>query len=63
MGSAHIGGSKRERRLMMHPLFLLPAATFVLLIAVLGWNFLSTKRSQETGGKSSGIGGPNDPMA
>jgi hypothetical protein len=48
---------------MMHPLFLLPAATFVLLIAVLGWNFLSTKRSQETGGKSSGIGGPNDPMA
>jgi hypothetical protein len=47
----------------MHPLILLPAVTFLLLAGFLGWNWLSTKRSQETGGDTSGVGGPKDPMA
>lgn len=40
--------------------------SMVTLVAVLGfgiWNWLSVKRNQETGGNTSGIGGPNDPMA
>jgi hypothetical protein len=45
----------------MHPLILLPLATFILLIAFLGWSWLSTKRSQKKG-KTTGIGGENDPM-
>lgn len=46
-----------------HPLYILVFATFVLLIGFLGWSKLSTKRSQETGGHTSGIGGPNDPLS
>jgi hypothetical protein len=46
----------------MHPLFILPVATFILLIAYLVWNWLSTKRNLETGGDTSGPGGPKDPM-
>ena len=37
--------------------------TFVVLIAFLLWNRQSAKRNQETGGKVSGIGGPNDPLS
>lgn len=47
----------------MHPLIILPLATFILLLGYLIWNWYSTKRSQETGGKTDGIGGPNDPLA
>ena len=46
-----------------HPLYLLVFVTFLLVIVFLGWNLLSVKRNQKTGGKTSGIGGPNDPMA
>jgi len=46
----------------MHPLILLPVATFIILIGYLGWNWYSTKRNLETGGKTSGAGGPKDPM-
>ena len=46
-----------------HPLYLLVFVTFLLVVAFLVWNLLSVKRNQKTGGKTSGIGGPNDPMA
>jgi hypothetical protein len=46
----------------MHPLILLPVATFVLLLGYLAWNWLSTKRNLDTGGNVSGPGGDNDPM-
>ncbi len=46
-----------------HPLFLLALATFVLVIGFLVWNVVSVRRNQATGGKTSGLGGPNDPMA
>lgn len=45
---------------------ILPALAFMtllLLIAVGLWSVMSTKRSQATGGHTSGLGGPNDPMA
>jgi hypothetical protein len=47
----------------MHPVFILAFATFALIIGVLIWNIASTKKQQKTGGNTSGIGGPNDPMA
>jgi hypothetical protein len=37
--------------------------TFGLLLAFLWWNRASTKRHQETGGNTEGIGGLNDPMS
>ena len=46
-----------------HPLFLLALVTFVLILGFLFWNKASVKRNQQTGGNTSGIGGPNDPMA
>ena len=46
-----------------HPLFWLAFVTFVLVIGFAVWNYLSVKRNQETGGKTDGIGGPNDPLA
>ena len=46
-----------------HPLYWLVFATFVVLLGFLGWSKLSTKRSLETGGRTSGIGGPNDPLS
>ncbi len=46
----------------MHPLILLPVATFVLLVGYLIWNYISTKRNLETDGKASGLGGDKDPM-
>ncbi len=47
----------------INPVYLLAFATFALVIGFAAWNYLSAKRSQETGGKTDGIGGPNDPMA
>ena len=44
-----------------HPLYLLVFATFLLLIGFLVWSKISTKRSQK--GKTSGLGGPNDPLS
>lgn len=46
-----------------HPLFLLVLFTFVLLLGFLIWGKLSVKRNQQTGGNTTGIGGPNDPLA
>jgi hypothetical protein len=47
----------------MSPVFLLAMVTFGLVLFFLVWNYYSVKRNQATGGKTSGIGGPNDPMA
>jgi hypothetical protein len=47
----------------VHPVYLLALATFALVMGLLFWNIASTKRNQKTGGNTSGIGGPNDPMA
>jgi hypothetical protein len=47
----------------MHPLTLLAFGTFILVLAFLVWNLLSVRRHQKTGGNTTGIGGPNDPMA
>jgi len=44
-----------------HPLYLLAFLTFFLVLAFFGWSKISTKRSQQ--GKTSGLGGPNDPLA
>jgi hypothetical protein len=44
-------------------ILLLAIATFVLVLAFLWWNKASTKQHQQTGGNTSGIGGPNDPMS
>ena len=44
-------------------ILLLALATFALVAAFLIWNRISTKRRQETGGNTAGLGGPNDPMA
>lgn len=41
----------------------LALATFVLVLGFLLWNRASTKRRQATGGKTDGLGGPNDPLA
>jgi len=47
----------------MHPVYVLAFITFLLVLAFLVWNLLSVKEHQRTGGKTTGIGGPNDPMA
>ena len=47
----------------MHPVYLLAFATFAILVAFLIWNKISINRRQQTGGHTSGLGGPNDPMA
>jgi hypothetical protein len=47
----------------MHPLFVLAFMTFAGLLAFLAWNYYSTRRNQETGGRTTGVGGPDDPMA
>ncbi len=46
-----------------HPLYLLAFLTFLLILGFLVWNLVSVRRKQQTGGKTSGLGGPNDPMA
>ena len=45
------------------PVFLLALVTMGLVLVFLIWNYLSVRRNQKTGGKTSGLGGPNDPMA
>ncbi len=47
----------------MDIILLLALATFVLVVAFLLWNRISTKRHQETGGRTSGLGGPADPLS
>jgi hypothetical protein len=47
----------------MHPVYILAFVTFIAVMAVGGWSWLSAKRHQQTGGHTSGIGGPNDPLA
>jgi hypothetical protein len=44
-------------------IFALAVVTFALVIAFLLWNRASTKRNQETGGATDGIGGLNDPLS
>ena len=44
-------------------ILLLSLTTFVLVIGFLLWTRHSTRRHHETGGKTSGIGGPNDPLS
>ena len=46
-----------------HPVYLLAFLTFLLVIAFLVWNLISVRRNQKTGDKTSGIGGPNDPLS
>ncbi len=46
-----------------HPLFLLVFVSLFLLIAFLVWSKISTDRSIKTGGHTTGIGGPNDPLS
>ncbi len=46
-----------------HPVYLLAFATFFLVVGFLVWNLISVRRNQKTGGKTSGLGGPNDPLA
>lgn len=46
----------------MHPLFLLAGLTFILIIAFLVWNLISTKRHR-FGKNPTGIGGAHDPLA
>lgn len=45
-----------------HPLFWLVFVTFGLLIAVLGWNYISTRRRQKHGPDVKGMGSDNDPL-
>jgi len=47
----------------MHPLFILAFVTFIAVIAFGIWNWISTKRHQQTGGNVSGAGGISDPMS
>ena len=44
-------------------ILLLALATFIFVVAFLVWNRVSTRRHQETGGNTTGLGGPNDPLA
>jgi hypothetical protein len=46
----------------MHPLFLLAFATFVLVVGWLAWHKKAVKNQIEPG-PTTGIGGPNDPIA
>jgi hypothetical protein len=45
-----------------HPLFWLLAVTLILVMLFAGWSWLSADRHQKTGGKTDGLGGPNDPL-
>lgn len=44
-------------------IFILAIVTLLLLIAFLLWNRTSTKRHQQTGSNTRGIGGLNDPLS
>ena len=45
-----------------HPLSFL-ALLLSVGLAFLLWNLLSVKKNQKTGGDTTGIGGPNDPLS
>jgi hypothetical protein len=47
----------------MHPVYLLAFGTLVAVAAFGYWNYVSTREHQKSGGHTTGIGGPNDPMA
>jgi hypothetical protein len=47
----------------MHPVYILAFVTLIAVIAFGVWNYLSTRRHQQTGGHTSGLGGPADPMS
>jgi hypothetical protein len=47
----------------MHTIYPLAIVTLIVVLFFALWSWVSTKRNQETGGKTSGLGGPNDPMA
>nr|WP_294501652.1 hypothetical protein [uncultured Rhodopila sp.] len=47
----------------MDPIFALALVTFACVVAFLLWNRASTKRHQQTGGNTDGIGGLNDPLS
>ncbi|HYZ64171.1 MAG TPA: hypothetical protein VE650_17110 [Acetobacteraceae bacterium] len=47
----------------MHPVYLLAFAIFALVIGYLVWNRTSVRRNQATGGRTGGLGGPNDPLS
>jgi hypothetical protein len=44
-------------------ILVLAIVTFVLVIAFLVWNRVSLKQHQDTGGRTAGIGGLNDPLS
>ncbi len=45
-----------------HPLFWLLFVTLIVFGGVGVWSWKSTDRHQKTGGKTSGLGGDNDPL-
>ncbi len=47
----------------MHPIYILAFGTIAAAAAFGIWNYVSTRRHQQTGGNTEGLGGPNDPMA
>jgi hypothetical protein len=47
----------------MHPVYILALFTLVAVFAFGIWNYASVRQRQKTGGHTTGIGGPNDPMA
>ena len=47
----------------MHPVYILAFVTFLAFIAFGVWNYISTRRNQQTGGRTSFLGGPADPMS
>jgi hypothetical protein len=46
-----------------NPLFWLAILTFLLAVGFAVWSLASTRRQQKYGKPSSGLGGPNDPLA
>ena len=47
----------------MHPVYLLSFGTLFVVLAIGGWSYLSTRRTQKHGAKAKGIGSPKDPMS
>lgn len=44
-------------------ILILALATFAIVVAFLLWTRTSTIRHHHTGGNTSGLGGPNDPLS
>ena len=47
----------------MHVLYILALVTLLAAVAFGLWNYASVRQFRKPGGMTSGIGGPNDPMA